>query len=236
MARLARLVVPGQAHHLIQRGNNGQAIFFDDDDRRAYLAALQHAAASHAVAVHAYVMMDSEVQLLVTPVTAEGLSRTMQTLGRRYVAAFNRRHGRTGTLWEGRFRGTVIESERYLLSCMRFIETTPVRAGLAVHPADFGWSSYGHHAGQRVDSLLTDHALFWTLGNTPFDRQSAYKALMDQPLSGAEVQRLASSAFKGWGLGSPEFLERIAEHTRRRVVPRKRGRPGKASRATAPAA
>ena len=234
MARLARLAIAGQAHHLIQRGNNGQAIFVDDEDRRAYLSALRDAASAHRVAVHAYVLMDNHVHLLATPDSAEGLSRMMQALGRRYVSAFNRRHARTGTLWEGRFRGAVIESERYFLTCMRYIESNPVRSGLALHAADYEWSSHAHHAGQRSDPLLTDHALFWSLGNTPFDRQSAYKALSEQPLPSDVVQLLTSSALKGWGLGSAEFLQRVSEEAGRRASPRSRGRPRKQGRPVQP--
>ena len=229
MARLARLAVAGQAHHLIQRGNNGQAIFVDDEDRNSYLASLREAASTHAVAIHAYVLMDNHVHLLVTPSTAEGLSRMMQSLGRRYVSGFNRRHGRSGTLWEGRFRGAVIESERYFLACMRYIEANPVRAGMVAHPADYAWSSHAHHAGQRSDPVLTDHSLFWSLGNTPFDRQSAYKLISEQPLASDVVQALTTTALKSWGLGSAEYLQRISEGSDRRATPRSRGRPRKAA-------
>jgi REP-associated tyrosine transposase len=227
MARLARLAIAGQAHHLIQRGNNGQAIFLDDEDRRAYLSALRDAAATHTVAIHAYVLMDNHVHLLATPAAAQGLSRMMQALGRRYVSGFNRRHRRSGTLWEGRFRAAVIESERYFLACMRYIETNPVRSGLVSHPADYPWSSHAHHSGQRSDPLVTDHSLFWSLGNTPFDRQSAYKLLSEQPLASDVVQALTTTALKSWALGSAEYLQRIGEEADRRVSPRSRGRPRK---------
>ena len=232
MARLARLAVAGQPHHVIQRGNNGQAIFGDDEDRRAYLTALREAATAHAVAIHAYVLMDNHVHLLATPSASEGLSRMMQALGRRYVAGFNRRHGRSGTLWEGRFRGAVLESEPYFLACMRYIEANPVRSGAVAHPGDYPWSSHAHHAGQRSDALVTDHALFWSLGNTPFDRQSAYKALAEQPLPKDLQQALTTSALKGWGLGSPQFLQRIGDETGRRAIPRPRGRPRKLAPST----
>lgn len=227
MARLPRLAVPGHPHHLIQRGNNGQPIFVDDDDRRMYRTMLRDAAAAHTVAVHAYVLMDNHVHLLVTPEKEGALSLMMQALGRRYVSWFNRRHQRSGTLWEGRFRGCVIESERFFLACMRYIEQNPMRAGVAGHPSDFEWSSHAHHVGSRSDPLVADHALFWTLGNTPFDRQSAYKALSEQLLPAREVDQLTSAALKGWGLGSPEFLRTLAEQTERRLSPRPRGRPRK---------
>jgi putative transposase len=227
MARLSRLAVPGHPHHLIQRGNNRQPIFLDDEDRHAYHGMLREAAVQHSVAVHAYVLMENHVHLLATPQSAQALSLMMQALGRRYVAWFNRRHQRSGTLWEGRFRGCVLESERFFLSCMRYIELNPVRHGLVAHPAEFPWSSHRHHIGIHTDPLIVDHELFWTLGNTPFDRQSAYKALIEQSLSKDEVEQLSSSALKGWGLGSPAFLEKIGQQTGRRMTPRPRGRPRK---------
>ena len=130
MARLARLAVAGHVHLLKQRGNNGQAVFIDRTDREYFLRLLREAATANQVAIHAYALTDSEVTLLATPGAVNGLSRMMQSLGRRYVIWFNRRHGRTGTLWEGRFRATVIEAERLLQACICFVELAPVRAGL----------------------------------------------------------------------------------------------------------
>jgi len=228
MARLARLPLAGHTYHLIQRGNNRQAIVHDDEDRRHYLAALHECAATQKVAIHAYALMDNHVHLLLTPGTAEGMSRMMQSLGRRYVAWFNQKHGRIGTLWEGRYRAAVLEPAAYLLPAMRSIELNPVRVGLALNPEDYPWSSCQHHLGMRRDPLVTDHAQFWALGNTPFERDMLYRALLQEGGSEAERQLLVDSALKGWPLGSAQFLKKLSEQTQRPVTPRPRGRPAKA--------
>lgn len=228
MARLARLPLAGHTYHLIQRGNNRQAIVHDDEDRRQYLAALHECAATQKVAIHAYVLMDNHVHLLLTPSTAEGMSRMMQSLGRRYVAWFNQKHGRIGTLWEGRYRAAVLEPAMYLLPAMCSIELNPVRAGLALSPEDYPWSSCQHHLGMRRDALVTDHAQFWALGNTPFERDMLYRALLQEGNSEAERQLLVDSTLKGWPLGSAQFLQKLSEQTQRPVKPRPRGRPPKA--------
>lgn len=225
MARLPRLVIPGLPHHVIQRGNDRKAIFRDDVDRRRYLEILLDAAHTYRVAVHAYVLMDNHVHLLASPETVEGLSRTMQSLGRRYVGWFNARHGRSGTLWEGRFRCAVIETERYLLNCMRYIELNPIRAGLVLQAGEFRWSSAGFHLGQRQDQLVTDHPLFWALGNTPFEREAAWRSMLDQGLLDQEVKKISESALKGWACGGDAFLAWLKNRTERPVAPRPRGRP-----------
>lgn len=174
MARLPRLSIAGLAHHVIQRGHNRQPIFLDDEDRLAYLAALRESAALHRVAVHAYVLMNDHLHLLVTPPTAEALSKMLQAIGRRYVAAFNRRHGRIGTLWDGRFRATVIENGPHLLTCMRYIEQNPQRLIPPTPAGDYAWSSAMHHLGRRRDTLVSTHLCHWQLGNTPFERELAW--------------------------------------------------------------
>ncbi|TXG85483.1 MAG: transposase [Thermomicrobiales bacterium] len=225
MARLPRLVVPGLPHLVIQRGHDRQSVFSDDADRRRYLEVLLDVMRDNGVAVHAYVLMDNSVHLLASPEHAAGLSRAIQSLGRRYVAWFNRRHQRTGTLWDGRFRAAVIESERYLLPCMRFIETQPVRAGIAVVAGDFRWSSAAHHLGQRQDPLVSDHGLFWALGNTPFEREIAWRSLLVQELDERDSRKIAETAASGWVCGDEGFLAWLAARTERPVAPRPKGRP-----------
>jgi putative transposase len=232
MARLARLAQAGLTQHLIHRGNNRQPIVLDDADRLALLAALQECAATLKVAIHAYVLMDNHLHLLATPATDDGLSRMMQSLGRRYVAAFNRRHGRSGTLWEGRYRAAPLEPETQLLPAMRCIELNPVRAGLVAQAKDYAWSSCQHHLGLRRDPLVTDHARFWALGNTPFDREMNYRQLLEEGASEAELRSLVDSALKGWPLGSPRFLAELAKTGERPVVPRPRGRPPRQKQST----
>jgi putative transposase len=225
MARLSRLAVAGHQHHLFQRGNDGAALFRDDEDRERYLGFLREAAVAAKVALHAYALMDDHVHLLATPAGAEGLSRMMQALGRSYVGWFNQRHRRSGTLWEGRFRSCLIEADTWLLPCMRYIELNPVRAGIAADAAAYRWSSARHHLGQATDALLTDHALFWSLGNTPFDREAAWRGFLAQPVAPAEVQQITACCLRGWALGSASFLERMKEVAGRRLAPAKRGRP-----------
>lgn len=172
MARLPRLSVPGYPHHIIQRGNNRQAIFATEADYELMLRLIAENAAKYAVAVHAYVLMPNHFHLLTTPGTASSLPQMMQAIGRGYVRVFNQTQGRSGTLWEGRYRSNVIQADRYLLACMAYIELIPcVRAWWARRAST---PSHLHYIGQRVDKLLTPHPLIWGLGNTPFAREAAY--------------------------------------------------------------
>lgn len=221
MARLPRLVAAGLPHHVIQRGNNRQAVFREDADYMRYLAWLREAAAVQGLAVHAYVLMPNHVHLLVTPPTDSALSRAMQSLGRRYVRWFNDKYARTGTLWEGRFRSAVIDADRYLLACCRYIESNPVRAGLVSSPEVYRWSSYAHHTGLLVDPLVTDHPVVWGLGNTPFERQLAYRRLFESELGRDVVDALRAATNRGRTMG-------VALADRRTTKPKRpRGRPRK---------
>lgn len=230
MARLPRLVLAGHAHHLVQRGHNAQPVFVDDDDRLLYLQALQEAARAQAVQVHAYALLDNEVQLLLRPQTPDGLSRMMQAAGRRYVAAFNRRHGRSGTLWEGRFRAGVVQSGTPALQCLLLIDALPARRGLAASPQASRWASAPHRLGLTRDPLVSDPEEFWRLGNTPFEREAAYAALLAQGPDEATVRRIEHAAAHGWALGSEAFLADVATQLSRAVRPRARGRPPRAGR------
>lgn len=225
MARLPRLTLAGHLHHVIQRGNNRQPIFADREDRETMLSLLADNAAKYGGAVHAYVLMDNHFHLLVTPATAEGLPQMMQAIGRRYVQYFNRRHARTGTLWEGRYRCTVLQPERWLLPCMVYLDLNPVRAGEVEQAADHAWSSHAHWLGLRQDRLLTPHALYWALGNTPFAREAAYAALLQAGIGSQDQEALTASALSGWALGDAKFLQELQGHTPRRVARGKAGRP-----------
>ena len=233
MARLSRLAIPGEVHHLIQRGHDHQAIVRDDEDRRAFIDALRECAALHKVAIHAYVLMDNHLHLLATPPAAESLSRMMQSLGRRYVARFNRRHGRSGGLWEGRFRASPLESA-WLLSCMRYIELNPLRAGLVERPEAYAWSSAAHHLGAVRDPLVHDHAGFWAMGNTPFERDANYRRYLEEGTSQEEMDALLAAALRGWPLGSASYRAHLAKQTDRPLAPRPRGRPRRCSNETVP--
>ena len=225
MARLPRLTLAGYPHHIIQRGNNRQVIFADPQDFSTMLALLAENAQKFAVAIHAYVLMDNHFHLLATPATAEALPLMMQAVGRSYVRYFNQRHGRSGTLWEGRYRSTLIETERYLLACMVYIDLNPVRAGMVALPGAWPWSSHAHYLGQRIDKLITPHALYWALGNTPFAREAAYAALVQAGIGNADQAALTDAALRGWALGDADFVAELQKKSARRVTKAKPGRP-----------
>ena len=228
MARLPRLILPGHPHHVLLRGNNRQDIVLTDVDRQQLQQILGEVARQHGVAIHAFVLMDDHLSLLVTPSTADGLSRTMQSLGRRYVGGFNARHGRSGTLWEGRFRASLIEGSRHFLECMRYIELHPVRAGLSTGPAEWSWSSAGHHLGLVRDALITEHEMYWSLGNTPFEREHAYREFIGQGASAGKEAQFLEALMRGRPLGSEAFLKLLAVDHPEVVIKRARGRPKKA--------
>jgi putative transposase len=236
MARLARLYVPDQPQHVILRGLDQQPAFVDDQDYELFIDCLKAAARDHHLAVHAWVLMPGAVQLLVTPSDEASLPKAMQAVGRRYVAHFNRRYARRGTLWEGRYRATVIEGERFFLLASRVVELAPVRSHLVTAAEEYRWSSYRHHIGLTVDGLITDHPLYWALGNTPFERQRAYRELCEQPFDERETSQLMQATLKGWVLGSDTWREWASRTANRRVSPLPRGRPRKVREAPGAAA
>jgi putative transposase len=227
MARQPRLVLSDQPHHVLQRGNDNQPIFRDDDDHRRFLEFLRESAKFYRVAIHAYVLMPNHVHLLATPSDEDGLAAMMQKVGRLYVPWFNNKYGRSGTLFQGRFRTSVIDANAYFLACVRYIELNPQRSQLAFDPLDFPWSSYAHHAGVRPDPLITDHAKYWELGNTPFQREAAYIELAQQGMSGQELDAINAAVLKGAPLGSYAFMLELERKTKRQILPAKRGRPFK---------
>jgi putative transposase len=219
------LTVPGYPHHIIQRGNNRQAIFAVNGDYEMLLSMLEEHASKSKVAIHAYVLMSNHFHLLATPETEEGIPAMMQSVGRRYVRYFNQQQGRTGTLWEGRYKSTLIQAERYLLACMVYIDLNPVRAGMVRDPADYPWSSHGHYVGRRSDRLLTPHPLYWELGNTPFAREAAYAELVRAGVSDQQQSALTDSALRGWALGEANYVAELQRRTARRVSKTRVGRP-----------
>lgn len=231
MARLPRLVIPFQPHHIINRGVDRQAIFRDDADYLAFLGWLGQAAKQFKVALHAYVLMGNHVHLLASPSDSEGLGKMMQWIGRFYVPYFNLKYGRTGTLFQGRFKASVIDSEGWFMACSRYIELNPVRAGMVAEPGAYRWSSYAHHVGVQTDPLITDHPLYWALGNTPFEREAQYQQLLQQTPSKDEIATLNQAVLKGWALGSERFKNTLEQRIARRVGPARRGRPAKQAQA-----
>ncbi len=227
MARLPRLVIPFQVHHIMQSGNDMQVVFREDEDYLAYLEWLKIASKQFKVALHAYVLMPNHVHLLASPMDESGLGRMMQWIGRHYVPWFNRKYQRSGTLWQGRFKASVIDAETYFLLCCRYIEMNPLRASIASNLAEYPWSSYAHHAGLASSSLITDHPLYWALGNTPFQREMAYQELAAQAISTEQQALIKHALLKGWPLGSTRYVANLEARTERRVAPAKRGRPRK---------
>ena len=225
MARLPRLTLPGYPHHIIQRGNNRQAIFASQADYQTLLNLLLENALKFKVAIHAYVLMPNHFHLLATPETADGLPQMMQAVGRRYVRWFNDAQGRSGTLWEGRYKSTVIDADQYLLTCMAYLDLNAVRAGLVAQAADYVWSSHGYYIGQKADKLITPHPLVWGLGNTPFAREAAYADLVRGGISASQQTQLTDAALRGWALGDKKFVDGLQTLTQRRLSRAAAGRP-----------
>jgi putative transposase len=225
MARLARLVLPGQAHLVIQRALPGRPAFTDREDRQAYIDALREALAAERVQLHAYALTLNQVCLLVTPPAADAVSRLMQHVGRRYVSAYNRRHAQHGTLWDGRFRCAALQADAPCLEAMLWVD------GASDEP---GVTSVARHVGAPADTSLTtppltDPAAYWALGNTPFEREGAYRQRLAAGLPDARVEALRRAVLGGWVVGSPDFVAQAAAVARRPAHPRPRGRPPRAA-------
>jgi putative transposase len=210
--------------HIIQRGNNRSACFFAMADYFHYLHHLQHLCEEEGVWVHAYVLMTNHVHLLVTPREAESASQLMKHLGQRYVQYMNRTYRRSGTLWEGRFRSCLVEAESYLLTCQRYIELNPVRAGMVSHPRDYPWSSYRTHAEGEKSPLLIPHACYLALGLDERERQSSYGALFRHAIEPGFLDDIRLATNGGYCLGPEAFKQEIACMLKRRV---ERGQPGR---------
>uniref|UniRef100_UPI0040486D3B transposase n=1 Tax=Rheinheimera sp. TaxID=1869214 RepID=UPI0040486D3B len=223
MARLPRLYLPGCAQHVIQRGNNREARFYAEADYKAYLSFLKDAAAKYQVAIHAFVLMTNHVHLLLTPSDEQGVSRMMQAQGRKYVQHFNFTYGRSGTLWEGRYKSTVVDADSYLLTVYRYIELNPVRAKMVAHAAEYPWSSYQGNALGKPIQLLTPHALYNQLGNTVKERQLAYRGLFNGMMPERELTAIRDATNKTWVLGDAGFKAQIAAKTGRQPNPLGRG-------------
>jgi len=225
MARLPRLTVTDYPHHVILRGNNRQDIFKTPTDfERMHELLLIHSQEQQ-VEVHSYVFMSNHLHLLLTPRVDQALPKMMQAVGRSYVRYFNQKHGRTGTLWEGRYRATLIQAERYLLACMVYIDLNPVRAHMVEQPLAYRWSSHSQYVGPRSDRLVTPHALYWALGNTPFSREAAYAELVQAGVARDQQSALINATLKAWALGDDAFMQQLEGQTTRRLLKGKAGRP-----------
>ena len=231
MPRRARLRIADMPLHIIQRGNNRSACFFADADYLVYLRHLHELAARFACAVHAYVLMTNHVHLLLTAHEPDGASNLMKHLGQRYVQYVNRSYKRSGTLWEGRFRSSIVQVENYLLRCHRYIELNPVRAGMVEHPADYRWSSFGANSMGKPDRLITPHPAYLSLANDAAGRRSTYLEMFRNALDANELEQIRSAGNAGYALGNERFRKEIALALGRRAGPGKPGRPLKELRA-----
>lgn len=218
MSRLPRLALAGQPHYLLQQGVHGQALAVDEADRERLLQALHEAALTHRVQLWAYALLPQALHLVACPAAPDGLSRMMQTLGRRYVVAFNRRHGRSGALWAGRFRAAVVEPGDWLLLALARVDRLALEAGAP--------GSAAHHLGRQRDPGLAEPPDFWALGNTPFDRESAWQRRLEAGADPREAE-LARAVQGAWAAGSPAFVAATAERLGRPAAPRRPGRPPK---------
>jgi putative transposase len=226
MARQARIVIPGQAMHVLVRGNNRETLFHTPIDFVTYLDWLRIAAAQFSVAVHAYALMPNHVHLLLSPKEPQSLAKLMQSLGRRYAQFFNQKHGRTGTIWEGRYRSSLIDPD-YLLRCQRYIELNPIRSGLESLPADYPWTSYSSHVGGKAEAWLQDHPRFWDLGNTPFERQMAWANIIKEGAPHSEDRAITEALLRSKPWVSPGYAKILFKDKLEAMQIRPRGRPTK---------
>ena len=230
MPRRARLSLPGIPWHIIQRGNNRSVCFFAEEDYRFYLDHLTELAEHFDCAVHAYVLMTNHVHLLLTPEQADGPALLMKHLGQRYVQYVNRTYRRSGTLWEGRFRSCLTQTEDYVLACYRYIELNPVRADMVRHPREYKWSSYRANAEGRDDPLISPHDQYRRLGRTKAARREAYRALFKAHIGEEELNQIRQATNGNYALGNTRFQEQIEAALGRRAHPGKAGRPPKKKR------
>ncbi len=225
MARKPRFYLPGVPQHVIQRGNNREPCFYAAADYRRYLELVQEAVLKNQAAIHAYVLMTNHVHLLVTPGHAFSIVHLMQDLGRKYVPYINRRYKRSGTLWEGRYKASLVDSEGYLLTCMRYIELNPVRAGMVDSPGDYLWSSYAKNAFGNADPLIESHPLYLSLGAEGAQCQQAYRELFRHYLDDALVHEIREALQQELALGRDDFKDKIEQMLNRQTRPGKLGRP-----------
>lgn len=226
MPRKPRMYLAGMPCHVIQRGNNRDACFYAEQDYQFYLECLQAACRRYRVAVHAYVLMTNHVHLLMTPEDINGISRVMQSVGRRYVQYINFEYQRSGTLWEGRHKASLVQAEDYLFTCMGYIELNPVRAGMVTHPGDYHWSSYRANGQGEGNALVSPHMLYKAMGPDGAQRQRAYRGLYERQLDEANIHAIREAVQFCMPLGNDRFKQQIEAALGRSTGYAKRGRPG----------
>lgn len=224
MPRINRSFLPNVSLHIIQRGNNRLACFFQERDYIVYLEKLHEYSQKYDVAINSFVLMTNHVHLMATPADANGVCKMMQDLGRYNVRYINNCHGRTGTLWEGRYKASFVESERYVLTLSRYIELNPVRARVVRHPSEYRWSSFGHNAMGVENKLVQEHPTYAALGKSDQERRSHYLALFQHALSDFTVQQIRDACNKSWALGDSAFKKHIEAQLGHPLPPFPRGR------------
>ncbi|MEE4378673.1 MAG: transposase [Candidatus Competibacteraceae bacterium] len=225
MPRKPRFHVPGMAVHVVQRGHNRVAVFFADFDYLEYLKRLRQAAEAHGCVIHAYALMTNHIHLLLTPERKESVGLLFQAIGRHYVRYINTTYHRHGSLWEGRYKASLVDSSGYLLTCMRYIEMNPVRAGMVDHPAEYRWSSYVANASGDGNAIVTPHQEYLSLGASAIERQRAYRRLFNEAGDVDEVTMIRNALQTGTPLGNDRFKAQIETALGMKVGYSTRGRP-----------
>ena len=225
MSRKPRFNLPGVAQHIIQRGNNREPCFYSLDDYHKYLTLLAEVSTANNCHIHSYVLMTNHVHILLTPNQPNAIAHMIQDLGRKYVRYINKTYKRSGTLWEGRYKSSLIDSEAYLLICMRYIEMNPVRAGMVKHPGEYQWSSYSVNAYNKVNDVLHQHPLYIALGESIECRIKAYRSLFENYLSAKDVHIIREALNQELVLGRDDFKDKIEQMTKRQTRPGINGRP-----------
>ncbi len=226
MPRKPRLQAAGLPVHIIQRGNNRQACFFAEEDYRFFLDHLAKLTKRFRCSLHAYVLMTNHFHLLLSSDLVNGPSLVMKFLGQRYVQYVNRVYKRSGTLWEGRFRSSLVQTQHYVLGCYRYIEMNPVRANMVKHPIDYRWSSYATNAEGKKVEWLTPHGEYLALAAEESNRLAAYRGLFATDLDPELMREIRTSTHGGYAIGDSRFREQIERTLNRRATPRGSGRPG----------
>jgi putative transposase len=227
MPRHARLRLPGLPLHVIQRGNDKLPCFREDRDHRVYLRLLDELSGLCGCDIHAYVLMTNHVHMLMTPIRTDGPSLLMKRVGQRFAQYVNRKYDRSGSLFEGRFRSCIVDTEGYMLRCQRYIEMNPVRAGMVTRPADYAWSSYRANAHGEISDFIVPHPLYVSLAASPEERRTRYRSLFDSVVHGEELRQIRDAVNSGAVLGRDEFIHALGECFAVRAV---KGRPGRPAR------
>jgi putative transposase len=225
MPRPPRISFPGILLHVVQRGNNRNRTFFDDEDRRTYLLLLRRISERYETSIHAYVLMSNHVHLLMTSGRKDGIALTMQQLGSSYARHVNKRYGRTGTLWEGRYRSAPVDSDFYCLACYRYIELNPVRAGIVSRPEDYRWSSHRENIGRRALSIVKPHASFLAIAASSDRRVQCYRELFSEQLPETTLKAIRGGTCTSTPVGSEQFQRALEKRSGSPIASGKRGRP-----------